>query len=298
MVKVRCSLRYQGWWSVISFKDECVYSKEEKINIPVEKRNIGFVFQDYGIWPHMNVYNNIAYPLKVKKMKKTEMKKRVSEVIGIVNLENKEKSYPDELSGGEKQRVAIARAIAMNPSMLLLDEPLANLDVNLKEQLMQEIKRIQKKLGITMIYVTHDQNVAFEIADKIAIMRDGEIIQEGIPKDVYLHPKDVFVANFLGTNNVIESTCAQKHSFCRRLCKTASMKNAICIRPEDIKISERGRYCGDVSKVMFKGGRNDYVVKSDGAELIVAGENGINLLVGEKIKFDINRHQIITNDSN
>jgi ABC-type Fe3+/spermidine/putrescine transport system ATPase subunit len=282
---------------VIAFANKDVYSKHEKINIPVEKRNIGFVFQDYAIWPHMNVYNNIAYPLKVKKIPKSQIKERVAEVLKIVNLENKETSYPGELSGGEKQRVALARAIAMNPLMLLLDEPLANLDANLKGQLMREIKRIQKELGITMIYVTHDQNVAFEIADRVVIMKNGRIIQEGTPKDVYMHPKNMFVANFLGDNNIIRAGNTCKHSYCKHFCNKGNQKSAVCIRPEDIKISKKGKYCGKIRSVIFKGCRSDYTVESENAELIISSDRNTKFKVGEEIKFDIKRHHII-NESN
>ena len=255
----------------ITFDDECVYSKDENLNIPVEKRNFGFMFQEYGLWPHMTVFNNIAYPLKIKKMSKLKIKKKVVEMLKIVNLENMESSYPGELSGGEKQRVALARSIAVNPFMLLLDEPLANLDANLKKQLMWEIKRIQEKLGITMIYVTHDQNIVFEIADRIAIMKNGEIIQEGTPKEIYMEPKDKYVAEFLGINNIIGSGNDQDHKFSRRVCKNINKKNFLCIRPEDIRISEKGKYCGKINKHMFKGCRSDYIVESDNVKLVEIG---------------------------
>ena len=197
------------------------------------------------------------------------------------------------MSGGEKQRIALARAIAMNPSMLLLDEPLANLDANLKCQLMKEIKRIQEKLGITMIYVTHDQNVAFEIADRIVIMSKGEIMQEGTPQYVYMHPEDMFVANFLGVNNVIETENAHKHSFCRHLCKNINRREAICIRPEDIEMSKNGKHCGRISNVIFKGCKSDFIVESEGLEFIISSESDTKMTIGEEIKFDIKRHHTI-----
>lgn len=278
---------------VISFGDKYMYSKDEKKNIPVEKRNLGFVFQDYAIWPHMNAYNNIEYPLKVKKISKIERKKRVKEILEIVNLENKKDSYSSELSGGEKQRVALARAIVVEPSMLLLDEPLANLDINLKGELMQEIKKIQEKLNITTIYVTHDQNVAFEIADRLLIMDKGKVIQEGNPKDVYLHPKNEFVANFLGDNNIIKSSKIHINKFCNPLCSKVNKGDAICIRPEDIEISKNGKCCGKINNMIFKGNRSDFVVELEGQDLIISSKNNMGIKVGAKVKFNIKRHHII-----
>ena len=171
----------------IYYEDECLFSQEDQINIPVERRNIGVVFQENSLWPHMNIRGNIAFPLKMKRVSKDEINRKVDQVIETVNLKEKGLKYPHQLSGGEKQRTALARAIAMNPKVLLLDEPLANIDNNLKYQLIYEIKRIQKLYKTTMIYVTHDQEEAFEAADEIVVMNKGEIIQKGKPEEVYYY---------------------------------------------------------------------------------------------------------------
>lgn len=169
-------------------------------------RNIGMLFQNYALFPHMTVAENIAYPLKLRKMAKDEIKKKVSEMIAMVKLTGMENRYPKQLSGGQQQRVALARAIVYNPPLLLLDEPLGALDKNLRHDMQFEIKRITKELGMTTISVTHDQEEAFSMSDKICIMSQGKVQQFGTPEEIYEHPKNRFVAEFMGTTNIVKIT--------------------------------------------------------------------------------------------
>ena len=167
------------------------------------QRNVNTVFQNYALFPHMTVFNNVAYGLTIKKVPKPEIQERVMEMLRLVQLEGFEKRKPDELSGGQKQRVAIARALVNKPKVLLLDEPLGALDLKLRKQMQIELKRLQKKLGITFIYITHDQEEAINMSDRIAVMRDGRIEQIGTPDEIYNHPKTSYVATFVGNANIL-----------------------------------------------------------------------------------------------
>lgn len=168
------------------------------------QRDVNTVFQNYSLFPHMTVYDNVAYGLTIKKRPKSEIKERVSTMLELVQLKGYEKRKPDALSGGQKQRVAIARALINNPKVLLLDEPLGALDLKLRKQMQVELKRLQKKLGITFVYVTHDQEEALTMSDRIAVMRDGIIEQLGSPKEIYDYPKTRFVASFIGESNIFD----------------------------------------------------------------------------------------------
>ena len=169
-----------------------------------EKREIGMVFQSYAVWPHMNVYDNIAYPLKIKKTSKKEIDERVNQALKTVHLEQYKDRFPSELSGGQQQRVALGRALVAHPEILLLDEPLSNLDAKLREEMRYEIKEITKKLKITVIYVTHDQIEAMTMSDRIVLINKGEVQQVGTPQEIYSRPENVFVANFVGKVDFIK----------------------------------------------------------------------------------------------
>lgn len=172
--------------------------------IPPERRGLGIVFQDYAVWPHMTVYENIAYPLKMEKRPKDEIDKLVMDMVEIVGMKGLEKRLPSELSGGQQQRVALARALVSDPSVMLLDEPLSNLDANLREEMSFEIKALQRKFGITVMYVTHDQEVALAISDRIAIMdAQGHIRQIGTPYEIFEKPADLFIFKFMGIANFL-----------------------------------------------------------------------------------------------
>lgn len=174
-------------------------------------RPVNTVFQNYALFPHMNVFDNIAYPLKVAKTPKDEIKRRVAEVLALVRMSGYEKRYPHSLSGGQRQRIAIARAVVSHPSILLLDEPLGALDLNLRRAMQSELKNLQKQLGITFIYITHDQEEALNMSDRVAVMKDGRFIQIGTPADIYERPEYTYVARFVGEANLLpavyESEC-------------------------------------------------------------------------------------------
>ncbi len=191
----------------ISFGDKNI------IHLPAWERNIGFVFQNYALWPNMTILQNIAYGLKLREIPSQEIKKQVKEVLDIVSLPGIENKFPEQLSGGQQQRVAIARAIVIDPQMLLLDEPLSNLDAKLRVSLRKQIREIQKRLGFTVIYVTHDQEEALEISDRIAVMDKGRILQIGGPEEIYEDPIDNFVADFIGKANFIKGKVTGKNLF-------------------------------------------------------------------------------------
>ena len=175
----------------------------EVTGLEPNQRNVNTVFQNYALFPHMNVAENIGYGLKLKKVPKSEIRKKVSQMLELVQLEGYEKRKPSELSGGQKQRVAIARALVNNPEVLLLDEPLGALDLQLRRAMQIELKHLQKKLGITFIYITHDQEEAINMSDRIAVMKDGRIEQIGTPDEIYNHPKTSYVATFVGNANIL-----------------------------------------------------------------------------------------------
>jgi len=173
------------------------------------ERNIGMVFQNYALWPHMTVRANIAYGLKLRKLDAAAIAARVAAGLAKVNLAGLELRYPGQLSGGQQQRVALARALVLNPDILLLDEPLSNLDAKIRVQVRAEIRKLQKDLGITTVYVTHDQEEALSMSDRVAVMRDGRVLQVASPKDLYERPVGRFVADFVGTNNFIDGRCRE-----------------------------------------------------------------------------------------
>jgi len=181
-----------------------IYLDNRKItSIPPEKRGIGMVFQNYALWPHMTVYGNLAFGLQIRKVPKPEIDKRIKKVLNIVQLEGYENRYPRQMSGGQQQRIAMARALVFEPEIMLLDEPLSNLDAQLREEMRFEFTELQKKLGITAVYVTHDQAEALVISDKIVILNQGEIVQSGSPKEIYSNPKNKFVAGFIAVTSFI-----------------------------------------------------------------------------------------------
>lgn len=188
----------------IYIEDTCVFSAEKKINIPPERRKIGVVFQDYAVWPHLTVFENIAYPMKKQKLPKDEIQKRAAYALQQVRMTGYEKHLPSQLSGGQQQRVAIARALVSSSDLIILDEPITNLDLKLREEMLHEIKTIQEKTGTTIIYITHDQEAALQLCDTIAIIEpDGKIAQIGTDEEIVQKPTNRFVFTFVGVSNFI-----------------------------------------------------------------------------------------------
>ena len=248
-------------------------------DLPPYKRRVNTVFQKYALFPHMNVEENIAFGLNIKKVDKRIAAKRVKEMLQLVNLAGYEKREITSLSGGQQQRIAIARALVNEPEVLLLDEPLGALDLKLRKSMQMELKTIQQRLGITFIYVTHDQEEALTMSDTIAVMNGGVIQQVGTPKDIYNEPENAFVADFIGESNILQGVMMEDYlvSFSGRKfqCLDKGFKPnepvEVVVRPEDIKIvpENEGMVTGQVKSVVFKGVHYEMSVKCEGFEWIV-----------------------------
>jgi ABC-type Fe3+/spermidine/putrescine transport system ATPase subunit len=230
-----------------------IYLGDKLLNkIPAHRRGVAMVFQSYALFPHMNVFNNVAYGLKLRKMSKHEIRKKVKEVLSLLDMEGMEKRWPGQLSGGQQQRIAVARALALEPEALLMDEPLSNLDAKLRISVRNEIKELQRRLRITTIYVTHDQEEALSMSDKVAVMKNGRLQQVAAPWEIYNHPVNQFVADFIGAANFLEGTIvnlgSNKIEFVvdnqRFVMQNQSynlmpgQKILVNVRPESIKISK------------------------------------------------------------
>lgn len=223
-------------------------------NISAHKRNIGMVFQNYAIFPHLTVRQNVEYGLKIRKLPKAEMKKKVDDILNVVKISDYQERLPERLSGGQQQRVALARAIVIHPNVLLMDEPLSNLDAKLRIEMRSAIRDIQKQVGITTVYVTHDQEEALAISDRIAVMNEGIIQQIGAPEEIYSRPSNVFVSTFIGHSNLFYGTVGKDHdgnyikfndgykTYMDNLTAECSegVKVIVSVRPEEFSISEEG----------------------------------------------------------
>ena len=273
-----------------------VIFEDKKINdVPPFDRQINTVFQKYALFPHMNVYENIAFGLRIKKLSKSIIDTKVKEVLKLVSLEGFEKRNIDSLSGGQQQRVAIARAIVNEPRVLLLDEPLGALDLKLRKEMQIELKKIQKQLGITFIFVTHDQEEALTMSDTVVVMNKGVIQQMGTPQDIYNEPKNSFVAKFIGESNIFDGIMIEdyKVNFCNRDFECVDKgfeKNEnieVVIRPEDIKMvkPEEGMLKGKVTSTVFKGVHYEIELNENGRLWIL--HNTKNAEVGTELGMDI-----------
>jgi len=253
--------------------DIFLYGKKINDMLPFE-RPVNTVFQNYALFPHLNVYENIAFPLKIKKLPKKTIEEKVSYYLEVVNLTGFGKRDVESLSGGQQQRVAIARALANEPKVLLLDEPLSALDLKLRKEMQNELKRIQQEVEITFIYVTHDQEEALSLSDKVIVMRKGEILQIGSPIDIYNEPINAYVAGFIGESNIIDGTMSRSYEvdflgkafMCvdRKFPETNQVK--VLIRPEDIGFSaiEGSKLPATIKSVTFKGVHYEYTAEVDG----------------------------------
>ena len=284
-------------------------------DIPAQKRNIGMVFQSYAIFPHLTVRQNVEYGLKIRKMPKDEMKKKVDEILKVVKIEEYQDRLPERLSGGQQQRVALARAIVIHPQVLLMDEPLSNLDAKLRIEMRSAIRDVQKQVGITTVYVTHDQEEALAISDRIAVMKLGVIQQIGTPQDIYARPYNAFVSTFIGHSNLFYGTVnidGRKKKVTFRNGYSVEMPNlsdevkdgeevVVSVRPEEFSINSEGLDC-EISSRTFLGKYTNYFLKFD-ENMILPDQPGIEysqdlghvdriLEAGEKIRLRPNPNKI------
>ena len=258
---------------------ELFFDGVEISDVPAHKRPINTVFQKYALFPHLNVYENIAFPLRLKKIAEEEIKTRVTDMLKMVALSGFENKSVSTLSGGQQQRVAIARALVSHPKVLLLDEPLGALDLKLRKDMQNELKNIQQAIGITFIYVTHDQEEALSMSDTIVVMADGEIQQIGTPTDIYNEPKNAFVADFIGESNIIDGVMLEdkkvklaSHVFdCVDGGYAPSEPVDVVIRPEDVDVvaPECGMLTGKVTSVTFKGVHYEIIVDIKGFKWMI-----------------------------
>lgn len=273
-----------------------IFEGNDITKVPPYKRQINTVFQKYALFPHLNIYDNIAFGLKIKKMNKQTIDKKVKEMLRLVNLQEYENRSVESLSGGQQQRVAIARALVNEPKVLLLDEPLGALDLKLRKEMQIELKNMQKRVGITFIYVTHDQEEALTMSDTIVVMNQGEIQQIGTPVDIYNEPKNSFVAKFIGESNILDGIMYEDFivEFSNKtfICVDSGFnKNEIVevvIRPEDVDVvdSKDGILKGIVDSVTFKGVHYEMIVRIEDYDWMIHStskadvgiEIGINIL--------------------
>ena len=308
----------------ITVSGTSVYSSSRDVFVAPNKRNFGMVFQSYAIWPHMNVFQNAAFPLVVgkRKLNKREIEDRVNRVLHVVGLETFSHREATMLSGGQQQRLALARALVMEPKLLLLDEPLSNLDAKLRERMRFELKRLQRESGLTTIYVTHDQGEALALSHEIAVMREGRIVQIGSPRDVYERPGSKFVADFVGLTNFVDATVQGLvkqdggdsdnlyvvNSAIGQLCvysiEAMSSGDAVLVsvRPEDVELTEaRPAVCGNqnilegtVDSKVFLGEYIDFHVRIGERQIMARVHPSLTTLVGERIYLRMNPEKCIS----
>lgn len=266
--------------------------ENKKINgVPAYKRQVNTIFQRYALFPHLNVYENIVFGLRIKKVPEDEIRKTVEEMLQLVNLKGLEKRSVDTLSGGQQQRVAIARAIANRPKVLLLDEPLAALDLKLRKDMQKELKKIQRQLGITFIFVTHDQEEALTMSDRVVVMDNGKIQQVGTPQDIYNEPQNAFVADFIGESNILDGKmlrdfCVEFSGAQFECLDTGFAPNEavdVVVRPEDVDIVPvgKGQLVGVVTSVAFLGVHYEIIVDIGGFKWMIQTTDMHN--VGDKV---------------
>ncbi|WP_066900167.1 ABC transporter ATP-binding protein [Streptobacillus notomytis] len=272
-----------------------------------DKRGISMVFQNYALFPHMNVYDNIAYGLKIQKRPKEEIKQRVDKILKLMKMEDFAERVPSQMSGGQQQRVSLARALIMDSEVLLFDEPLSNLDAKLRLHMRDEIRKLQLEVGITSIYVTHDQAEAMALSDKIVIMKDGKIAQVGSPQEIYQKPNSEFVAKFIGRANILDakilenrenetliSILGQEYLVNEKVNYTIGENVKVVIRPESIKFTE-SKHTLEISKSIFMGENHEYEVKNENdiIEIVLNNPHGKEIKkVGDKLSFVFDQNSI------
>lgn len=282
---------------------EIYIGDREVSQIPPNNRNVGMMFQSYALFPHMTVYDNVAYGLKLKHMSRGEINEKVKAILSLMQIEEYASRFPNEISGGQQQRVALARAVVTEPSVLLFDEPLSNLDAKLREYMREELRKIQQRVGITSIYVTHDQSEAMAISDKVVIMRSGVIQQTGTAMDIYADPISKFVAGFIGKTNFAKPDYVESVSggeakiglFGKKITVRAaegcdaSSENTCMIRPEDIKIAEDGVFDAKIVSKAYFGQYVRYVLDVCGQTLeqMDFSQSNAGLQPGSDIKVNL-----------
>jgi putative spermidine/putrescine transport system ATP-binding protein len=272
-----------------------LFDGKDMTPVPIERRNVGMVFQSYALFPNMSVADNIGYGLKIRGVRDTERAARVAELVALTNISGLENRRIDQLSGGQRQRVALARAVAIRPGILLLDEPLTALDAALRDRLRGELNRLLRALGITTIYVTHDQSEAMELGDRVVVMQKGAIAQIGTPREIYFTPKSRFVAEFIGAANIVESAIEDGHLVLpggrQPIGSDANVPTAVAmIRPETIRVTEAGSapLSGIIDSVSFIGDRQRLVVSGASDKLLtIDAPNTVQAKAGERIGLSI-----------
>ncbi len=280
---------------------------EDVANLTPDKRNTSMVFQNYALFPHMNVYDNIAYGLKLQKLPKSEIKARVEKILKLMKMEDFATRVPSEMSGGQQQRVSLARALIMESGVLLFDEPLSNLDAKLRLHMRDEIRKIQKQVGISSIYVTHDQEEAMGLSDKVVIMKDGTIQQVGSPREIYQKPVSQFVAQFIGRANILDGSILEEKDDAFVLdvhgvkynCEKSGRRKVgdsvkFMIRPESFVIGG-GDFKAPVTKSVFMGSRHEYEVEIFGKTFEISENNPMKkhtVQVGEELSFSMDADSI------
>ncbi len=293
----------------ISLEGEILTRQPGSILIAPEKRFLAMVFQSYAIWPHMNVFENVAYGLRARGIDGSEIRRRVRDVLDIVGLTNMEARPATQLSGGQQQRVALARAIVLEPKILLLDEPLSNLDAKLRETTRAELRELQQRLGITAVYVTHDQTEAMALSDRLIVFRNGAVEQEGTPLDVYFNPQTAFVADFMGLANLLDGKCVQKElealevdtSIGRIRCAGTDVIRVgdpviVCLRPERIQLSlspgDGDGFEGRVVRRAHLGEMVDYTVRVNEQNLRVRTMPGAEWPQDKVVRLSLDRRPV------
>jgi putative spermidine/putrescine transport system ATP-binding protein len=272
-----------------------LFDGKDMTSVPIERRNVGMVFQSYALFPNMSVADNIGYGLKIRGISKAERTSRVAELVALTNITGLENRRIDQLSGGQRQRVALARAVAIRPGILLLDEPLTALDAALRDRLRGELNRLLRALGITAIYVTHDQSEAMELGDRVVVMRKGAIAQIGTPREIYFAPNSRFVAEFIGAANIIEAPLENGHLVLRGgrqpIAGDANLPATVAmVRPETIRVVEAGSapLCGIIDSVSFVGDRQRIIVSGiSDKPITVDAPNTIQAKSGDRIGLSI-----------
>ena len=287
----------------ITLEGRCLAAPERSVWVPPDKRNVGMMFQSYAIWPHLTVFENVAFPLRVRREGEQEIRRRVGEALEMVGLEGLEERGATQLSGGQQQRVALARSIVYTPSLLLLDEPLSNLDVKLREQMRSELRSLQLRLNLAVVYVTHDQNEAMSLSDRIAVVNKGRLEQVGAPADVYERPRTRFVGDFLGRTIVLRGTVRKDRgrgrvdiygsgeidiptTFEGELSDGAEVR--VLTRPENVTLGPQGpatpnQITGRVENVIYMGDHLEYAVSAGGRSLALAASKKDRHQVGAEI---------------